>query len=586
MFFEKKSNDRMSAKKLFIGTLIPLLVITFMAGIILAFISNKLIGNYVQAETSATIEHLNSQISDYISPAVTNVENFSNFAKSADGNETLQNLCETFAQSLTYALSFYYATEDFHTGKNKGFYADSDRWDPPADWIPKQRDWFRNAVAKDGAVSFEEAYIDAMTNELCFTIAKAVKNNSGKIKGVVANDLRLSSLASMIQEVQISPRSHIYLLSSDGKYMTNDDETKIMNVNYFDDSKIPYSQQEYLDGTPKTLIAGKTFYAIKQINKTPWFIAVEGPVLDFTGKAKTTTLIFEIILIAFSIFFTLINIQFIMNMISGEKSLGEKILSETQGLAAAAKENAATAQDQTAAVKEIVATMEDDNELSANISRKIKDVASVAGKTSDDVCEGVKSIEQNVLQLMDIAAANKNTIEGIKNLSDKIENIWDIVTLINSVADQAKIIAFNAELEASSAGEAGKNFHIVATEIRRLADGIIDGTKEIKEKIGEIQKSSDSLIIASESGTEKINNGVANANILKESFESIKNASEITASSANDITKIIQQQAVASEQILVTLRQIASGAESFNAATENISSASQNLRNIAEDLNK
>ena len=133
---------------------------------------------------------------------------------------------------------------------------------------------------------------------------------------------------------------------------------------------------------------------------------------------------------------------------------------------------------------------------------------------------------------------------------------------------------------------AGKNFHIVATEIRRLADGIIDGTKEIKESISEIQQSSDTLILASENGTEKIRDGVENARQLMQRFSRIKNASEITAESAGDITTIIQQQAAASEQMLMTLRQIASGVESFSDATGKISIASQNLQGIAEELAK
>ena len=121
---------------------------------------------------------------------------------------------------------------------------------------------------------------------------------------------------------------------------------------------------------------------------------------------------------------------------------------------------------------------------------------------------------------------------------------------------------------------------------RRLADGIINGTKEIKTKITEIQQSSDTLIIASESGTEKIREGVSNAKNLEERFTSIKNASEITADSAGDITTIIQQQAMASEQILLTLKQIASGVDRFRGATVNISEASQKLQVIAEELRR
>lgn len=159
------------------------------------------------------------------------------------------------------------------------------------------------------------------------------------------------------------------------------------------------------------------------------------------------------------------------------------------------------------------------------------------------------------------------------------------MTLINNVADQAKIIAFNAELEANTAGEAGKNFKIVANEIRRLSNGIIGGTREIKEKIGEIQQSSDSLIIASESSTEKIKTGYETANGLSEKFENIKKSAGITAASAADISSIIQQQAIASDQILIALREISAGVENFTTATDTISESAENIRRISEDLN-
>ncbi len=61
--------------------------------------------------------------------------------------------------------------------------------------------------------------------------------------------------------------------------------------------------------------------------------------------------------------------------------------------------------------------------------------------------------------------------------------------LINTVADQTKLIAFNAALEASSAGESGKRFSVVASEIRRLADSVTDSTHEIEDRIQEIQDS-------------------------------------------------------------------------------------------------
>ena len=109
---------------------------------------------------------------------------------------------------------------------------------------------------------------------------------------------------------------------------------------------------------------------------------------------------------------SILNILTIRKMRVGEQQLGANLYEETQTLVVAAKENAATAQDQSAAVKEIVATMEDSNALSENISSKIRDVSKVAEKTSSDVADGVASIEQNVAQLHAIFDANQQTIEG------------------------------------------------------------------------------------------------------------------------------------------------------------------------------
>ena len=268
-----------------------------------------------------------------------------------------------------------------------------------------------------------------------------------------------------------------------------------------------------------------------------------------------------------------------------EMKMGEELFVAAQNLVVSTRETAATSQDSSAAVKEIVATMEDSNVLSDNISKKIKGVSEVANSTSSDVVEGVSQIGHNLRQLHDIFDANQQTIDGIKKLGKKIESIWEIVTLINNVADQAKIIAFNAELEANTAGEAGKSFKIVANEIRRLSNGIIGGTREIKEKIGEIQQSSDSLIVASESSTEKIKTGYETANGLSEKFENIKKSAGITAASAADIASIIQQQAIASDQILIALREISAGVENFTTATDTISESAENIRRISEDLN-
>lgn len=265
-------------------------------------------------------------------------------------------------------------------------------------------------------------------------------------------------------------------------------------------------------------------------------------------------------------------------------AIASSITKSTQDLVIISKQTESISLEQSASVKEIVATMEDSDKLSRNILTRIGDVALVANKTKQNVTHGVKTLATNVEKMREINDANKDTITGIKSLSDKIEGVWDIVNIINTITDQTKIIAFNAELEAASAGEAGKSFNIVATEIRRLADLTTNSTREIKQRITEIQHSSDNLIITSEGGTEKIQEGITLLANLEENFNYIKSSAEITAESSSDIRDIIEQQTFAFEQIVVTLRQIAAGVESFSFSTQAITAASEELKKIAETL--
>ncbi|MBN2656050.1 MAG: methyl-accepting chemotaxis protein [Spirochaetales bacterium] len=255
-----------------------------------------------------------------------------------------------------------------------------------------------------------------------------------------------------------------------------------------------------------------------------------------------------------------------------------------QDLSSSSKEIATTSNEQASAVKEIVTTMEDSDQLSKGIESMINEVSNIANATKEKVRDGVNNIEESLVKMSEIRTSNDDTISGIRSLSEKIEAIWEIVTIINSIADQTKIIAFNAELEASAAGEAGKNFQIVASEIRRLADSTVNSTSEIKSKINEIQRSSDRLITASEDGTNKIKEGDALTQSLHQTFEEIMESSEITAGSAGNISDSIKQMVVAFEQILLTLKQISEGINNFVISTNSNTGISQKLKDMANSM--
>lgn len=193
-----------------------------------------------------------------------------------------------------------------------------------------------------------------------------------------------------------------------------------------------------------------------------------------------------------------------------------------------------------------------------------KEIREAVNSIVEAVRSGSAALQSNVHDLQEIRNMNTLTIKGIKDLNTKIDGIWDIVGIINNVADQTKIIAFNAELEASSSGEAGKNFHIVATEIRRLSDTIIDSIKEIKDVINEIQQASDRLILDSEKGTQQIDISCENAKSLERGFGSIMASSNENAGNQHEIKNYLGRVTSSSDKIFTSLQQIAQGIEEFS----------------------
>jgi len=498
-------------------------------------------------------------------------------------DKSLQN--EAFEEVLAYQNSFLSKLSFMINDKDLKYYANNE-YLYTLNKNDETSSWYVGLIDSDQQYVFNVDY-DIGLQQTFMWVNCIVRNSKNEFLGLIGTGIPISDFVNNLYS-NLPENYTMYLYnnlleitgSTDLHHLENKSQiTEILPDLADSKDKLTKFEKQFID-------IDQTVYGIEPIEDINWniIIGIDYTVKAFFAKAIVPSSIMVVILVfVFLIFFIFLRLHLLH---VNEQKIGSNILVEIQNLAVSAKENTATAQDQNTAVKEIVATMEDNNSLSENISTKIQEVSGIASKTNADVAEGVSYLEANVKQFNEISKANVNTIEGIKTLSDKITNIWDIVSLINSVADQAKIIAFNAELEASSAGEAGKNFHIVATEIRRLADGIIDGTKEIKEKINEIQECSDSLLLTSENGTEIIDVGVKSAKGLEERFASIKNASEITANSSNSITTIIKQQAVGSEQILMTLKQIASGVDNFSAATEEIARTSDSLRKIAENLTK
>lgn len=266
------------------------------------------------------------------------------------------------------------------------------------------------------------------------------------------------------------------------------------------------------------------------------------------------------------------------------RTISNVVDTSTREILSMSKSTSQSFSQQAAAIKEVVSTMEESNVINKNVSQETDQIVIFTKNTKEEIQKGSQLLENTLNKISQIQKTNLETIEEIKCLSQQISGIWEIINLINTIADQTKIIAFNAELEASSAGEAGKNFQIVATEIRRLADNTVSFTGDIKLKIQDIQKSSDKLVMDVESETKIIAEGCALSQDVRTVFNTIQSSSDKSYNSVNVIVNAIQQQSSGFEQILTAVKDISQNVNQINTQFQSANKTSENLENVVRQL--
>jgi methyl-accepting chemotaxis protein len=255
-------------------------------------------------------------------------------------------------------------------------------------------------------------------------------------------------------------------------------------------------------------------------------------------------------------------------------------------IATAVSNQATTSSEMSASVAEITSTMEELSASSTQIAEHSKSVVDIANHTWENSKKGAEAMQIVMGKMGDIRSENQISLQEIVELGSKSKEISKVMEIINSVADQTKLIAFNAALEAASAGESGRRFSVVAAEIRRLADSVTDSTGEIEAKIGEIQASISRLVITSEKGAVGIADGMSATANTSDRLGELVGATSQTSSAAQQISLSTQQQKTASNQVVVALREIVTASSHTAQSINLISQISLDMTSTSAELNK
>lgn len=252
---------------------------------------------------------------------------------------------------------------------------------------------------------------------------------------------------------------------------------------------------------------------------------------------------------------------------------------------------------ETAKVNEKTAAVAD---TSSELAEKSEAIVTVAQMTADQITTGRDSIAQAVIKMNEINDGSVAVQASVTALDAGSKEIGDIVAMISNIAGQTNLLALNAAIEAARAGEAGRGFAVVAEEVRKLAEESEQSSQKIAELVQKNQVDMHSAVEASQSGTDKVQNGIESVNVADEVFQSISIAVEALTAEITSISEAMKDVAESNKIVLVSVGEIdkisnKNAAESQNvsasteeqsASMEEIAAASQSLSKLADDLNE
>jgi methyl-accepting chemotaxis protein WspA len=248
---------------------------------------------------------------------------------------------------------------------------------------------------------------------------------------------------------------------------------------------------------------------------------------------------------------------------------GIQVTSSATQIAATAKEQEATVAEQAASTNEIMSTVTEISATGKELLNTMDEVKKVAENTAESATDGHTALVSMESTMEHMQQATNSISSKLAVLSEKADNINTVVTTINRVADQTNLLSLNAAIEAEKAGEYGRGFSVVATEIRRLADQTAVATWDIEQMVKEMLSAVSAGVMSMDKFTEEVNQGVNDVaqvgsqlahiieqvQILLPRFDTVNESTRLQSEGAEQIKESMIQLNEMAQQTADSLRQ-------------------------------
>ncbi|MED5431949.1 MAG: methyl-accepting chemotaxis protein [Pseudomonadota bacterium] len=270
-------------------------------------------------------------------------------------------------------------------------------------------------------------------------------------------------------------------------------------------------------------------------------------------------------------------VQTINNTAVQVASAAQETQSTAMHLAEASEHQAQEIAGASAAVNEMAVSID---QVSANAAES----AAVAERAVAIANKGAEVVQATIHGMDTIREQIQETSKRIKRLGESSQEIGDIVSLINDIADQTNILALNAAIQASMAGEAGRGFAVVADEVQRLAERSAAATKQIETLVKTIQTDTNEAVISMEATTAEVVKGARLAQDAGVALEEIENVSKTLADLIQNISNAARQQAASAGHISNTMNVIQEITSQTSAGTTATARSIGNLAEMAQEM--
>jgi PAS domain S-box-containing protein len=251
---------------------------------------------------------------------------------------------------------------------------------------------------------------------------------------------------------------------------------------------------------------------------------------------------------------------------------------------AAAAQQAESALQQEAAIAETMATVEQVRATVSQTTERAQQVEVMSRASVETSRRGQEAVTHTVDGMNLVKQRVEAIAHNILSLSERTQQIGEIIDTVNALADQSKLLALNASIEAARAGEDGKGFAVVALEVRQLAEQSRQATARVRDILNEIQQATNTSVMVTEEGSKGADRGMELVERAGHAIRDLAATIEVAAQASIEIAGSTRQQTNGMEQLTLAMNQLRQAATQTAASTRQMERSVQDLTAMAQQL--